>query len=383
MESSLLSAVLLLSAYLYLRGGGWMPFLLAGVAVWIRPDAMAYGAALVGAEAWRARRLPWRPMAVLAGCLAFEAVMLAIGYGAPVPQSVLAKAHHVYLADPATNFFQHIYLFSGLSLTGAQGFGARGLVVSPAPALDALPLIAFIPLAIIWAVGSRRSVRDEPRALVFPMFPLIFTAVYSLLGLRGDLMAEWYLVPLVPFWLIPLFLGLASIAEGVHRASFRPLVWLLPGALLVAELSGFNLGRYPGVPFALPLNVWTEREDLYLQAGAFLRDKVHGTSVVAASEIGALGYSCGCRVLDTVGLVSPSVSRYYPLPEGSVVVNYAVPTELIVDLQPEVLVSLEVFLRRTLLSSQQFLDEYHLVWQAPTDAFGSRGLMIYARRDLP
>jgi hypothetical protein len=87
--------------------------------------------------------------------------------------------------------------------------------------------------------------------------------------------------------------------------------------------------------------------------------------------------------LDTVGLVSPSVSRYYPLPEGSVVVNYAVPTELIVDLQPEVLVSLEVFLRRTLLSSQQFLDEYHLVWQAPTDAFGSRGLMIYARRDLP
>jgi len=381
MESSLVTAACLLSTYLYLRGRRVSPFLLAGIAVWLRPDAMAFGAALLGAEFWRIRRVPWRPLALFAACILFEIVMLTLGYGQALPQSVLAKAHHVYRIAPSTNFFQHIYLFSGLSLTGARGFGARGLVVNPAPGLNALALASFILMVPIWGAGALRMVRREPRALVIPLLPALFAVAYSALGLRSGLMAEWYLVPLVPFWLIPLITGLAAIADGARSAWTRRLVWVLPLTLLVLEISGLNLGRDPSLPASLPLNVWTEREDLYRQAAEFIEGQATEKSVVAASEIGAFGYACNCLVLDTVGLVSPSATPYYPLPEGITASNYAVPTDLILDLRPDFLVSLEVFLRQTVLADRRFLEEYELVWQVPTDAFGSQGLRVYALRN--
>jgi hypothetical protein len=259
METSVLTAMGLSSAYLYLQKRELAAFLLAGLAVWVRPDALAFAAALLITEAWRTRRLPWLALTVVVAAIGLEAILLSAIYGDPLPQSVLAKAHQVYHIDPATNFFQHIFLFSGLSLTGAQGFGAHGLVVSPTPALNVLSTAAFLPLFAIWAMGAVRLVRDEARALFLPLFPVIFTVTYSLLGLRGGLMAEWYLVPLVPFWLVTLFYGLVTIGQGVQRASLRPVVWALPLAILVMELSGFNLGRNPLLPASLLLNVWTER----------------------------------------------------------------------------------------------------------------------------
>jgi hypothetical protein len=383
MESSLVMAVCLTSTALYLHGKDRMAFLLAGLAVGVRPDALAFCAALLLAEAWRTRRVPWGPLAIVGSLVLVEVGLLTISYGDPVPQSVLAKANEVYTVNPATNLLQHVFLFSGLTLTGAQGFGARGLAVTPSPMLDVLALFAFLLLSPIWAVGSVRLVRGEPRSLVLPLFPLVFTVAYSLLGLRGGLMAEWYLVPLVPFWLIPVFFGLASISDGARTPARGSLVWMLPIALLAAELSGYNLSRRSENPASLPLNAWTAREALYQEAGAFLRENAGADDLVAAPEIGALGYSCRCTILDTVGLVSPSVVSYYPVPKASLVGNYAIPRELIADLKPAFLVSLDVFMRKTLLTDAQFLDAYQLVWEAPTSAFGSRGLMIFRRRIEP
>ena len=379
METSVLTLVCLLSALLFLRGHRLAPYHLAGLAAGLRPDALAYGAALLIGETWRIRRVPWRSLAVIAAWTGLGMLLLWVSYGEPLPHSVLAKAHQVYRVDPGTNFLQHVFLFSSLSLTGARGFGARGLVVSPSPALNVLALVGFLPLAALWAMGAVREARDEPHSSAFSIYLVIFTSVYSLLGLRGSLMAEWYLVPLVPFWLIPLFSGLAVVDQGVQRASMRGLVWALPLALLVIEVASLNLGRDETKPATLPLNVWVEREELYLQAADFLKDSASEDSLVAASEIGALGYACECRILDTVGLVSPSVSTYYPLPEESLVGNYAVPTELILSHKPDYLVSLEIFLRNTLLKDETFLSEYREVWRAQTDAFGSRGLLIFRK----
>jgi hypothetical protein len=379
METSVLTAVCLLSALLYLRGHRLAPYHLAGLAAGFRPDVLAFGAALLIGETWRSKRVPWRSLVVLGVWVGFGMLMLWAVYGEPLPHSVLAKAHQVYRVDPETNFLQHVFLFSSLSFTGAQGFGARGLVVSPAPALNALALVAFLPLAALCAMGAARGARDEPRSSAFFIYLVGFTFTYSLLGLRGSLMAEWYLVPLVPFWLILLFSGLAAVGQEVQRTSMRGLVWALPLALLLIEVASLNLGRDETRPATLPLNVWVEREELYLLAADFLNDNAPDDSLIAASEIGALGYACDCRILDTVGLVSPSVSSYYPLPEGSLVGNYAIPTELILSHQPDYLVSLEVFLRNTLLKDGTFLSDYREVWRAQTDAFGSRDLLIFER----
>jgi hypothetical protein len=38
-----------------------------------------------------------------------------------------------------------------------------------------------------------------------------------------------------------------------------------------------------------------------------------------------------------------------------------------------------MFMRDTLLSDGLFGQDYGVVWQAPTDAFGSRGLLLFQR----
>jgi len=379
METSLLTAVLLLASLLSLQGRYWVPYHLSALAAGLRPDALAFAAALLIGEAWRTKRLPWRAAAVVGAWIGAGMLVLFLSYGDPLPQSVLAKAHEVYRVQPGTNFFQHVLLFSGLTLTGARGFGARGLAVSPTPALAALALLTLLPLAALWGIGAARMAREEPETTAIPLYVLIFTGVYSLLGLRGALMAEWYLVPLVPFWLIPLFFGLAFAGQRIQRASARTLVWALPLTLALLAAVSLNWNRDSQRPPTLPLNVWDEREQAYLQAADFLRGRRVGGSVVAASEIGALGYGCECRIFDTVGLVSPAASAYYPLSDENLVGNYAVPTRLILELQPEYLVSLEVFLRNTLMKDQEFLSQYRLVWQASSNAFGSRGLLIFQK----
>jgi hypothetical protein len=206
---------------------------------------------------------------------------------------------------------------------------------------------------------------------------------YVAVGLRGSIMAEWYLPPLLAVWLVPCVHGL-WISTAVLRPQAR--AWAAPAlaaGLLAIELTGFDLGRGPQPSPWMPLSVWEERERLYAEAAGWLRPRLQPGDIVAASEIGSLGYSCDCRILDTAGLVSPEALAYYPLPAESYVTNYAIPTQLIVDRQPTYLVSLEVFMRNTLMTDPRFTDAYDLVRSYPTTAFGSNGLLLYRRRENP
>src|SRR3712207_7496209 len=56
-----------------------------------------------------------------------------------------------------------------------------------------------------------------------------------------------------------------------------------------------------------------------------LSEELRPGDVVAAPEIGALGYTSGAPILDTAGLVSPEATRYYPLPAEMLVGDNAVP----------------------------------------------------------
>ena len=53
-------------------------------------------------------------------------------------------------------------------------------------------------------------------------------------------------------------------------------------------------------------------------------------------------------MLDTVGLVSPVALAYYPLPADQLVTDNAIPARLIVDQQPDVVVTLDAFAQRSL-----------------------------------
>jgi hypothetical protein len=60
-----------------------------------------------------------------------------------------------------------------------------------------------------------------------------------------------------------------------------------------------------------------------------------------------------------------------------------VPAPLVDQFKPDYLVILEVYGRKTLLRDSSFASQYQLIETLPTDIYGSRGMLLYQRRDHP
>jgi len=122
-------------------------------------------------------------------------------------------------------------------------------------------------------------------------------------------------------------------------------------------------------------------ELLYEQTASLLAPEVDQNTLLAAGDVGMLGYALPCRILDTVGLNSPQSLSYYPLPQEDYEINYAIPAGLILDQHPDWVVFPEVYGRRTLLQDENFLEQYTLWRTLPTDIYGSEGLLIFKALD--
>src|SRR5207302_6293892 len=153
------------------------------------------------------------------------------------------------------------------------------------------PLIVLIRRAVPWL--QQRSLPWLP----FAAFATLYVAFYVVVGLRGVRLFPWYLVPIEPFYLLGAAAGLARV--GATRRE-----WL--AALLV-------LWQLPAVDWRQPLLPAGEnhaREQVLLDVGYGLGASLPQTAVIAAPEIGALGYASNLHILDTVGLVSPVAIPY-------------------------------------------------------------------------
>jgi hypothetical protein len=120
---------------------------------------------------------------------------------------------------------------------------------------------------------------------------------------------------------------------------------------------------------------------LYQRAAERLKPELQPGDVVAAGDIGAVGWFTSATILDTVGLISPEAAPYYPLDPSLLVIAYAMSPDLIRDQQPDYLITLEVYVRETLLRASWFQEEYTLLEKLETDIYGSDGMLIYERLD--
>jgi len=137
-----------------------------------------------------------------------------------------------------------------------------------------------------------------------------------------------------------------------------------------------------GLDRPAPDMAWYQLELLYRQAAARLAPEIASferTPILAAGDVGVLGYFSGAHILDTVGLNSPISTQYYPLDEKFYVINYAIPPDLILDTQPDYLVILEVYARPGLLKDPRFTNDYHLIEKIPTDIYGSDGMLLFEK----
>jgi hypothetical protein len=336
--------------------------LVCGFATLVRPEgALLAGVVLVWTVLARRRQ-------TVAACVAASVpigaagLLLVLRYGSPLPHSMAAKQVAYLPGWPLENFAALIIQ------AGLPGWSTYLLAVLPSAIGLLLACVGLATLVILSRRGLIRIHQAGRPWQPFAAFAALYFAFYVIAGLRGVRLFPWYLVPLAPFYLLAAAAGLARLRTATYS-------WLA-AALVLWQLPAINWHA----PF-LPAGEDLAREDLYLSVGNRLAASLPANAVVAAPEIGALGYASNLRVLDTVGLVSPSAVAYYPLPADQFVADSAIPAKLIDDRQPDAVVTLDVFAERSLLPDPVFQRTYRLEAEYPSTVWQSQELLLFRRVD--
>ena len=369
METSVFIALGSATFYFHSKRRPISAALCASLALLTRPDALLLLIPLAVErlrQAWRPSRTGARlpitmpELLVLVGPLvAWGALSIAL-YGTPIPHSLAAKAVAYSLPREAglVRLAQHYATpFLESQILGPWWI-AVGLLVYPA-----LYFLGWLPI-----------LRRDPSSWPLVVFPWVYFLAYAI---ANPLLFRWYLSPPLPIY----FLGIAFGVDRLATDLRRPAVFYACFGLAVAStLAGWTLRPDHGPRNPAPQMAYVQLELQYRQAAERLRGELPPGTVLAAADVGTLGYETGARMLDTVGLVSPASSDYYPLPADKYVINYAIPSQLILDRNPDYVVFLEVYGRNTLLRDAVFGRRYELIDTLPSDIYGSRGMLIYKRR---
>ena len=302
-------------------------------------------------------------------------------FGNPLPHSIAAKsvAYHLNQNEAFIRLLQHYSVpFMG-NLTFGNWWIAVGMVVN---------LFLFI-------IGARNGIKHEPHSWPLFAYPWLYFGIYAL---ANPLIFRWYLTPPLPAYILGILIGIEcllktilvrrrTLSEDNQPSSISWQLTILP-IIFVILLPLFLISRdwklHPdhGANRPAPEMAWYKLELLYKQAADTLSPEIAqqtSSLVLAAGDVGVLGYFTSTRILDTVGLNSPESTKYYPLDDQYYTINYAIPPKLIMDQLPEYIVILEVYGRNGLLKDADFKQTYTLLEKIPTDIYGSDGMLIFKR----
>lgn len=281
-------------------------------------------------------------------------------YDSPIPHSILAKVAAYRLSEEAAmvRLLQHF----ATPFLGHLTFGTKWIVIG---------LILF---PVLYGLGVLKILREKFNTWPAMIYPWFYFMVYAI---ANPLIFRWYLTPPLPLYFMGIFLGGERLASDLK--SKLPAI-LMAICALVLTLNGWTSHPDHGPDRPAPDMAYIKLELLYEQAAQEIKGYITRDQILAAGDIGALGYFTGAPILDTLGLISPQVDKYYPLPDSAYVGNYAIPSKLINDLQPDFLVVLEVYGRKTLLVDPIFIERYDQIKKIPTDMYGSDGMLIFRRR---
>lgn len=283
-------ALLVGSARLAERWPAWAG-LLAGAAVWCRPDA-GLGVIGLGLVLWIGRRrFPWRW--ALAVCALTVVGLLAAWawFGSFLPGTLEAKQVMAGVWGPAW--------------AGPLRFWARFGVLAPRHWGAAWQLAAAMGIVGLWPLYSRGG--RGTRALV--LYATAIAVAYPLLGVP---FYTWYAVPCV----VAILYGLAGTVGGAARG----LASAMPdrGGLSRAVVAGVAVAllAVPAASIVKRSSRWvlqqkdSTRFQAYREAGRWIREHTSAEHRVAWREIGNLAYWSRRPVDDLMGLVTPEMLPY-------------------------------------------------------------------------
>jgi hypothetical protein len=297
-------------------------------------------------------------------------------FGSPIPHSMTAKliTYHLAPASAFIRLIQHYTTpFMEENLLGSAVAVGIGLVLYP----------------FLFIVGARRAWKSDRNLLVWIAYPWLYFVTFAL---PNPLLFRWYLTPPLPAYFLFILLGLDQILISIFMRNKAPAdhplpawrAWMVTALLialpLVPTLSEWQIHPDHGPDRPAPEMAFIKLELLYRQAADYLAPQLTPNTVLAAGDVGVLGFYTPARILDTVGLNSPVSLNYYPLDDRYYAINYAIPANLILDQKPDFVVILEIYGRLTLLKDPRFLAQYDLLRTLPTDIYGSNGMLIFKRK---
>lgn len=386
METSVAILWAVAAVYLYLIGREQWMAVCAALGILTRIDSVLWvgllflhqvithwRAAPPGTDRRRLRWMPWPGWGIFVAILAPWYLFSWAYFGTLLSRSLEAKrlAYHVGSLHALTRFLQHV----ATPFFEHETLGSAGIMIG---------IVLYPALA---AAGTLYLWRRFPRLIPYVLFPWLYITVFSVMN---PLIFRWYLAPTLPAYFLAVLLGVWALAESIAAELKRPrLLPVVVGAAGVAfvvfSLNAWVLSPDHGPDRPAPDMAWHKIELFYRDMGETLRDEYGVTvdTLVAAGDIGAVGYYSRARILDTVGLVTPEISAYYPLDQRLLVegANYAVPPAIIFDYRPDYIVLMEDFVREGLAQDPAFNALYALVRVIPTDFYGD-GMFLYQRRDL-
>jgi hypothetical protein len=300
----------------------------AGMAGLVRPEFLVLGplalpillwfeyyrAGAVHGAAGRVRARPHKPLlaSVTGWALVVGPWLLYArwAFGRLMPETVAAKGGGLVLAPPS--LLQNV-VAAAKPLASTQGFYWAGLFVLAGLVLARNHRFRFYDEEQFeGAAAAAASERNESWSVWGPVALVGVAVVWTAVLLGGYAVRQvWvisrYVSPLTPVMLM----AMSLIAEWLLRGQAIDRTVLRAGRVVIASFAGL----------ALAFNVWLfvtgvlpharkfpqGLQECYVGAGDWLRDNTEPDAVVAALDIGALGFASERTILDLMGLVSPEI----------------------------------------------------------------------------
>ncbi len=378
LETSLYVFLLTTTAWAYLQKHRRLTALAASLALLTRPDAILLLGPIALDRLIRALRSPQKsePLQPAEVFIAILPVLFWYGFawlyfGSPFPHSVQAKlaAYRLPPNEALIRLIQHY----ATPFLEQNTFSTRWVAIG----IWLYPFLYFI--------GARRIIRSTPRLWGWLLYPWLYFVAFTL---PNPLIFRWYLTPPLPVYFFGILAGLETILAPVFKPTSMSWRRRVATALFItlpilSMLTGWELHPDHGPDRPAPTMAWFKLELLYDQAAHLIAPFLTPNSVLAAGDVGVLGYQTPARILDTVGLNSAQSLNYYPLDPRYYVITYAIAPDLILDEHPDWVVFLEVYGRKSLLQDERFLSQYTLYHKFETDIYDSDGLLIYRCNNCP
>ena len=369
METSFFIALMSGTFYFYSKDRPVPAALFASLSLLTRPDSLLF---ILPILADRLRRILPRcrfnpdplPISFREG-VAFLGPTLSwfsiatIYYGKPLPNSMAAKivAYNLESHEAFIRLLQHF----ATPFLGHLTFGTFWIAVG---------LVLYLSLFLI---GTITALRARIQAWSIFIFPVLYFIAFSI---ANPLIFRWYLTPPLPVFFLGIFLGVDRITQDFKK---NFIFWIFTLLAFLLTLNGWTVKPDHGPTRPAPEMAFIKLELMYEKVGVDIKDTLEADQTLAAGDIGALGYFTQARILDTVGLISPVSAIYYPLPKSDYVINYTIPTDLILTEKPDYFVTLEVYGRNTFIADEDFQAAYHLLKKYDTDLYGSKGMLVFQR----